>query len=207
MEPSFWAARWKEGRIGFHEGRPNALLERHVSRLGSSRRVLVPLCGKSDDLAFLAARGHQVLGVELVRDALVAFFDEHGLQPRISRRGAFEVFEAEGLTLLAGDFFSLTQAETGPLDALYDRAAIVALPQELRGRYVRQVRSLLAPDSTGLIITFDYPQEQMAGPPFSVPEPELRSHFAGAELELIEERSWTARAGAAGREVCFSLGL
>jgi thiopurine S-methyltransferase len=188
MESDFWVQRWREGRIGFHEGHPNALLEAHLNELGAAKTVLVPLCGKSEDLAYLAGQGHRVIGVELVPEAARAFFTEHGLEPQVERSGDFEVFQAGSIRILAGDFFALSAGQTGPLDALYDRAAIVALPPALREQYARHVRSLLQPGSTGLTITFDYPQELRAGPPFSVPEDELRTLYAGLDVEQIDER-------------------
>ena len=182
MEPDFWIARWKEGRIGFHEGRPNELLVRRVARLGERRRVLVPLCGKAEDLAYLAGQGHEVVGVELVEDAVKAFFDEHGATPSIERRGALTAYSAGNITILAGDFF---EAQVEGIDALYDRAAIIALPEPLRRRYAGHVRRLVAPGSTGLVVTLEYPQERFEGPPFSVTEAELRAHYL--EIELLEQ--------------------
>lgn len=206
MTENFWAARWREGRIGFHEGQPNSFLQRYIDLLGRSRRVLVPLCGKAEDLAYLAAKGHEVVGVEQVRDAVEAFFKEHGLTPRVSKRGAFEHFTEGPLTLMVGDFFALTTEDTGPLNALYDRAAIIALPPELRGPYVHRVRTLLPKSSPGLIVTLEYPPGTQPGPPFSVPEAELRAHYEGSELELIQTQPWTAKgnAGGSGHERCFS---
>jgi thiopurine S-methyltransferase len=187
MEPDFWHSRWKEGRIGFHEGKPNAHLVKHLAVLGTGKRVFVPLCGKTEDLAFLAAGGHQVVGVELVEDAVRAFFDEHGVQPVVSRVGPFTRYAAQNLALFAGDFFASTTELMGPLDALYDRAALIALPPEMRGNYVKHLRSLLSPGAAGLVITVEYPQEQMQAPPFSVPEEELRAHFAGASIARVEQ--------------------
>lgn len=187
MEPSFWAARWAEGRIGFHEGRPNHHLVRHAGRLGERRRVLVPLCGKAEDLAWLAAHGHEVVGVELVEDAVRAFLAEHGLPVERTERDGFAVFRAGPVTLLAGDVFAATRAALGPVDALYDRAALIALPPELRARYTAHVRALLPPGAPGLVVTLEYEQARMPGPPFSVPEAELRGHYHGGTVELLGE--------------------
>lgn len=191
METDFWIARWQEGRIGFHEGQPNALLVRFADELKARKRVLVPLCGKSEDLAFLASRGHEVVGVELVEDAVRAFFAEHGIEPFVEPQGALTAWRAGGLTILAGDFFAATQSDVGDVDALYDRAALVALPEAMRARYVSHLRSLLVPASVGLVVTLDYPPHVRSGPPFSVPETELRSLYAGWGVELLahsEER-------------------
>lgn len=188
MNPDFWVSRWREGQIGFHEGAPNTFLRAHVARLGAARRVLVPLCGKSADLAFLAAQGHAVVGVELVEDAVRAFFAEHGLTPTVTARGALTEYACGAITLLAGDVFATTPALLGPIDALYDRAALIALPEELRVRYVAHLRALLPRGADGLVVTVEYPQEAMSGPPFSVPEAEVRRLFDGISIERIDRR-------------------
>src|SRR5690606_21543268 len=165
MDIEYWAARWKEGRIGFHEGRTNAFLAKHAGRLGEKRRVLVPLCGKAEDMAFLAARGHEVVGIEAVEDAVKAFFAEHGLDPRVDDlRGGVRAYSTGGVRILAADLFACTKEDLGPVDALYDRAAIVALPPETRRRYVARLREVLPAGAPGLVVTFEYVQSQIEGP-------------------------------------------
>ncbi len=216
VDIDFWAARWKEGRIGFHEGRTNAFLERHVGRLltsaGAPRRVLVPLCGKTEDLAFLAAQGHEVIGIEAVEDAVRAFFTEHGLTPTVRPRGEHvREYSAPRLTLLCGDVFACTAEIVGPVDALYDRAAVIALPPDVRRRYVAHVRSLLAPGSRGLIVSVEYDTTKMEPPPFSVMTDELHELYAGARLEQLEEGIWQPpkmkEMGMTAVERCFAVEL
>jgi thiopurine S-methyltransferase len=226
-----WLGRWRDGRIGFHEDRPNDLLVHHAARLAGCRRVLVPLCGKSEDLAFLAARGHAVIGVELAEQAVRAFFAEHDLAPAVTPRGPLVAYEvgpgavwaaepgtadaaagpAGAITLLVGDFFAVTPELLGPVDALYDRAALIALPPELRPRYVARLRALVPAGAPALVITLEYDQAVMAGPPFAVLEPELRELYAGAAVELLEERAATvskcAQLGAPVSERCFAIRL
>jgi thiopurine S-methyltransferase len=185
MDTNFWKERWAAGHIGFHEGKPNSMLERYADRLGTNARVLVPLCGKTEDMAFLASRGHEVVGIEVVEDAVRAFFDEHQLVPEITGDTRVRRYHAASVTLLVSDLFACTKADVGAVNALYDRAAIVALPPELRARYVSHVRALLAPASQGIIVTFVYDQTKMDGPPFSVVETELRELYAGATLEHL----------------------
>jgi thiopurine S-methyltransferase len=187
MEPDFWRSRWGAGQIGFHEGKPNEHLVKHLAALGKSRRVLVALCGKAEDLAFLAAQGHDVVGVELVESAVRAFFDERKVTPEVTKHGPFTRYTAANITVLAGDFFATTKELLGPVDALYDRAAVIALPEPMRGRYVKHLRALLPAGAPGIIITVEYPQEKLEGPPFSVPEAELRAHYAGLSLELVDQ--------------------
>lgn len=187
MDAEFWLSRWREGRIGFHEGRPNDLLVSHAGALGPPGRVLVPLCGKTEDMAYLASLGHEVVGVELAEAAVVDFFREHGLEATPSPRGAMVERSAGGVTILQGDFFDARPEDVGAITAFYDRAAIVALPLDLRPRYAAHVLELAGEDAPGLVISFEYPQERMEGPPFSVGEEELRRYFTA--VELLEDRS------------------
>jgi thiopurine S-methyltransferase len=211
IDNDFWAARWAEGKIGFHEGRPNAMLERHVDRLGAGRRVLVPLCGKAVDLAYLAARGHTVIGVELVEDAVRAFFAEHQLTPAVAARGKLTAYRAGAITLLAGDVFDATDDVLGPIDALYDRAALIALPADVRPRYVAHLRGLLPAGATGLLISIEYPEHQLSGPPFSVPEAEVRHLFDGLTVELLDSApvrtGRLAEQGVTATEMCFRIAV
>jgi thiopurine S-methyltransferase len=191
--PDFWGDAWREGKIGFHEGKPNELLDRHHAHLGANRSVLVPLCGKSEDLVFLATFGHTVVGVELVEDAVKAFFAEHGIAPAITRTADHVAYAHGAITIYAGDYFKLTPALAGPCTALYDRAALVALPPDLRPRYAAHTRTLLAPDSPALLVTLDYDQTKHDGPPFSVEEQEVRAIYAPRALRQVEEREDTRR--------------
>ena len=195
MDPQFWRTNWQEGRIAFHEGKPNALLSRFIDRLDGKRRVLVPLCGKADDLAYLASRGHEVVGIELVEDAVRAFFSEHGLVPEVDGTR----YSAAGITLFARNVFDVTKQDVGPIDALYDRAALVALPPDIRVKYIAHLRAI-AGHVPGLLVAIEYPQELLPGPPFSVPEAEVRTHFASAEM-LAEDKLKTGRAAELGMAV------
>ncbi|HEX3761072.1 MAG TPA: thiopurine S-methyltransferase [Kofleriaceae bacterium] len=216
-----WVARWREGRTAFHEGRPNELLVRAAARLDGCRRVLVPLCGKTEDLAFLAARGHDVVGVELSELAVQAFFAEHDLTPSVARHGPFAAYQvgpaageraaAGAITLLVGDFFALTPELLGPVDALYDRAALIALLPELRPRYVAQLRALVPAGAPALVITIEYDPAAMTGPPFAVLEPELHALYEGASVQFLEQRIYTsgkcAQLEDPAMERCFALRL
>ena len=169
--------------------------------------MLVPLCGKAEDLAFLAELGHEVVGVELVPQAVEAYFAEHGLTPTRTPRGALEAFEGGGVTILAGDFFAARREDVGGVSAFYDRAAVIALPPELRERYVAHLRVLVPKGAPGLVITVEYDQSKAEGPPFSVPEAELRRLHAGSEVTFLEEapadNSRLREAGARVVERCF----
>lgn len=188
MEAEFWHQRWRQGEIGFHLDHPNPRLLAHWPALALPRgaRVLVPLCGKSADLAWLAERGHEVTGVELSPIATEDFFRERELQPRTQPRGAFVSQRAGAVEILCGDCFALDSSLVGRLDAIYDRAALVALPDALRRRYARLLGELLPTGGQMLLVTFAYPQEQMPGPPFAVDPDAVQElygeHFA---IELL----------------------
>ena len=193
MQPDFWRDRWREGRTAFHEGKPNAYLVEHGSRLAGLPHVLVPLCGKAEDLAELAAHGHTVIGVELVEDAAKQFFAEHEVEPEVSTYEGFAVYRARlgvlaaEVTIYAGDYFATTAAMVGRINAVYDRAALVALPREMRARYVEHTRAIAPDASATLLISLEYTTGAMDGPPFSVDETEVRELVAGQRIELLGE--------------------
>ncbi len=206
MEHAFWLARWQEGKIGFHEGTPNQFLTRHHAWLADSRRILVPLCGKTEDLAYLAGHGHEVVGIELVEDAVKQFFTEHGTTPAVTSVDALNIYTAGPITIIAGDFFATTPGLVGPIDGVFDRAALVALPPELRDRYIAHL-NILAPDmKRELLVSLDYPAGSAEGPPFSVDEAEVRARFASWVVEKVEEApDVTGRAGGQMVERCYTI--
>ncbi len=210
---AYWDIRWKDGRTAFHEGRANAFLAKHAARLEGRGRVLVPLCGKAEDMVYLASQGHEVLGIEGVEAPVKAFFAEHDLTPEIRDVNEHvRSYTAKGITILVGDVFACTKSEVGDVSALYDRAALVALPADVRPRYVAHLRSLLTPGAHGLVVTFDYPQHQMPGPPFSVGEDEVRKLYSGAKVEQIDHAAVGSEgrfreAGVQAIERCFFVSL
>lgn len=191
MDPDFWHSRWHEGRIGFHQDRPTPLLVEHWSSLGVApgRRVFVPLCGKSLDMAWLASQGLQVLGVELSPLAVEQFFAEHGLVPEIVVGDAGRRYRAGGIEIVCGDAFALGADLLRSCDAVFDRAALIALPPDLRRRYAGELYTRLPPGCRGLLITLEYPQHEKSGPPFAVHEDEVR-HLYGEtfDVALVERR-------------------
>ncbi|PRA27225.1 thiopurine S-methyltransferase [Pseudomonas poae] len=176
MEPEFWQDRWARNQIGFHLPDVNPYLQRHWPQLGMAEgaKVLVPLCGKSLDLMWLASQGHRVMGVELSEQAVESFFSEQNLTPRISQQGVFKVYQADSIEIWCGDFFALDAQTLADCTALYDRAALIALPPLMRAQYTEHLNTLLRSGCQGLLITLDYDQTQKAGPPFAVADAEVR---------------------------------
>jgi thiopurine S-methyltransferase len=189
VDEAFWQTRWARDQIGFHLDQVNPYLQRHCSvlELQPGARVLVPLCGKSLDLVWLAGHGYRVLGVELAQKAVEDFFAEHGLHPEISQDGEFKVYRAGAVELWCGDFFALSAEHVHDCQALYDRAALIALPVEMRKRYAAHLQAIMPTASRGLLITLDYQQSQMDGPPFAVTDAEVHALFGeGWQVETLE---------------------
>lgn len=192
MEPDFWLERWQKGQTGFHLGHPNPRLVQHHAALGAGpgSRVLVPMCGKSLDLAWLLSQGHAVVGVELSAVAVQAFFDEHELSPTVEPAGALERHHVPGLEIFRGDLFALDRARLGPVSALFDRAALVAWPPSMRERYVRHIADLVPSGAHGLLLTFEYEPPSVSGPPFSVDERAVEGLYSPSfEITLLEREA------------------
>lgn len=188
MDPEFWQKRWDRDQIGFHLDQVNPYLMDYWSGLGlpDGARVMVPLCGKTLDLVWLARQGHAVLGVEKVEKAVKDFFAEQDLQPEVDTLGRFARYRAAGIELLCGDIFDLRPEDVAGCQGLYDRAALIALPEDLRGRYVEHLATILPTRLDGLLITLDYDPGTLQGPPFAVGDDEVRARFAAPfTVELL----------------------
>ncbi len=195
MQPEFWHKKWASGQIGFHLPEVNPYLQRHWA-VPETARVLVPLCGKSLDLAWLAGRGHRVLGIELSDKAIEDFFSEHRIEPDISENGAFKVYRGDAIELWCGDFFALTASDVADCTALYDRAALIALPAPMRERYAAHLQQILPQGVQGLLITLDYDQTQMPGPPFAVGDDEVQRLLECVwQMEVLEEQDVLSESG------------
>ncbi len=204
MEPAFWQSRWQAGQIGFHRTEVNPNLVTFASWLDQdqpAKRLYVPLAGKSLDLLFLERRGHQVLACELVPQAVMAFFSEAGRVAEIEQVPPFEVHRAADITFARGDVFELTaerarsMLKVGPehaaVDAIMDRAALVALLPADRERYVATLRSLLAVGGRILLETMEH--DAGSGPPHSVDEVEVAALFGKSfSIEKLRDADITS---------------
>ena len=191
MHPDFWHQRWADNQIGFHQDMPTPLLLKHWPslRIPPGARVFVPLAGKSLDMAWLASQGHRVLGVELSEVAVEQFFAEHALaaERQESRYGTH--YRAGAIEMIVGDAFGLDAELLRDCTAVFDRAALIALPRESRARYAGELYARLPAGCRGLLVTLEYPQDERPGPPFSVPEDEVHALFDQEwEVELLERR-------------------
>jgi thiopurine S-methyltransferase len=180
MDPTFWRERWQKQDIGFHQPAFHDLLQAHWPQLGLAQgaQVFVPLCGKSLDMVWLAEQGHRVIGAELSEIAIDDFFTERGLAPVTGTIGRFTVQSADAYEFWCGDIFELPGEAVAGAAAVYDRAALVAFPPSMQERYAGTLTALAPAGAPILLITLDYDQTQMAGPPFAVPRRQVHRLFA-----------------------------
>ncbi len=180
MEASFWRQKWEDNDIAFHQDDANPALVKHFDALGlqSGTRVFVPLCGKTRDIHWLLSKGFRVAGAELSKVAVAQLFSDLQVNPKVSAIGPLEHFSAENIDIYVGNLFDLSKELLGPIDAVYDRAALVALPNETRARYTAHITGTTnaAPQ---LLICYVYDQSVMDGPPFSISDEEIRLHYQG----------------------------
>lgn len=191
MDPQFWLHRWQQGQTGWHRDGVMPLLEQHWHTLGLApgSRILVPLCGKSLDMPWLASQGHRVLGVDLSPLAIQQFFAEHQLCAQVHEAADGTHYVAGAIEIIRGDIFGVAAATLASCTGVYDRAAVIALPATMRERYARQVYARLPAGAQALMITLDYPQAEMDGPPFSVDQGEVQRLFAGGwDIAQLERR-------------------
>ncbi len=179
MDAGFWHHRWEKNEIAFHESKANPLLVKHFNELSlaKGRRIFVPLCGKTLDISWLLYNGYRVAGAELSQIAIEQLFMELGVQPETSPVGEVEQWSANHLDIFVGDIFALSRKVLGPVDGIYDRAALVAFPEEMRKRYTAHLMETTG-QAPQLLICYDYDQSLMEGPPFSVSSDEVKRHYA-----------------------------
>ncbi|MBL9133875.1 MAG: thiopurine S-methyltransferase, partial [Verrucomicrobiaceae bacterium] len=193
MKAEFWHQRWKNKEIQFHEQTANPLLVRHIDSLGLTpgSRIFVPLCGKTLDIGWLLARGHRVVGAELSEDAVEQLFAKLGMKPQRRSVDGLIHFHTDGLDIFVGDIFQLRPETLGDVHAVFDRAALVALPEEMRLRYAQHVTAITGGVSQ-LLISYEYDQSLQAGPPFAVSENEITAHYARThEVMLLQREEMT----------------
>lgn len=195
MQSEFWHNCWQNQRIGFHQSEVHPLLPVLLSQVSwqKSEAIFAPLCGKSLDLWWLSQHSH-VTGAELSELACQQFYQEQGQQFLVSAHEHFKHFRHSAVEIWQGDYFALMPEQLGAIGLIYDRAALIALPAQMRIDYVSQLKNLCPGPVSLMLLTLEYPQEQMSGPPFSVTEEEVRQLFNfAASIELVAIRNLTGR--------------
>lgn len=179
MDKNFWINRWKANDVnGFHGPDANPFLAKYFSRLQLPKesRIFLPLCGKSLGIAWLLTHGYRVAGAELSELAITQLFSELKVTPEITKLCNLKRYSAPQVDIFVGDFFDLSASLLGKVDAVYDRAALVALPPQMRGTYTAHLKEI-AGGVPQLVISYEYDQKLMDGPPFSVPNKEVEGHY------------------------------
>lgn len=178
MDPAFWHQKWHNGELGFHLPQVHPLLQRYLGELSlkAGQTVFLPLCGKTLDIGYLLEQGFRVIGAELSDKAVTDLFASLNRQPKITPWQGGNRYRQGDLTVFQGDIFLLTPDDLPAVDAVYDRAALIALPDTLRARYARHLQTLTH-RARQLLITLEYDQQQMVGPPFSVDQEEVETRY------------------------------
>lgn len=204
MNPEFWHNRWQEKRIGFNQSEVNPLLKKYWSELNLpiGSRVFVPLCGKSIDMVWLLSQGYDVIGVELVESAVQEFFAEQNIEPTVHQhlenptikcyQGKLE-HNGRTITLWVADIFALTAKDIGNINAVYDKAALIALPTDMRLKYSERICKI-SDNAPQLLITLNYVQSKKDGPPFSISHEQVQQYYSD-DYEITELASEPASIG------------
>jgi thiopurine S-methyltransferase len=176
MEISYWQSRWNKNKTGWHMDSVYPPLPEIWSRLAIKphARVLVPFCGKSLDLRWLTEQGHHVTGVDVSQKALHEVMHQNPHTFSQDSSHGFTIYRSDSLELWQGDFIKLPAQGIATPDIIYDKASIIAQPREQRKAYAQKVLELCGKKTRILLQTFEYKQEEMNGPPFSVDENEVR---------------------------------
>jgi thiopurine S-methyltransferase len=196
MRAEFWHERWEKGEIGFHQQEFNPWMQGFIGRLGvgAGAHILVPLCGKSLDMLWLADQGYQVTGIEISELAIKDFFSENHMEHEITRQAGTIHYRSENIDIHCADIFRMGPCDLPPVDAVYDRASLIALPPDMRPAYAEQLLRLVADGTRILLVTADYHQEEMRGPPFSVTPAEVGRLFgSNCRIEHLHSEDCLAR--------------
>lgn len=193
-----WHRHWARPNPGFHEGQVNRYLLKYLPlfTLAEGATIFVPLCGKAVDILWLSQQGFKIIGVELSKVAVESFFEESKLDFTTQRDGEFTRYDADNITLYQGDFLHLQAQHLRNCTLVYDRASIVAIESFNRASYQHKMLQIIPSATPMLMVTLDYDQAQMSGPPFSVPVSEIRQLYQNEYVievlesnQQIEERS------------------
>lgn len=190
MDSEFWKERWEKNQIGFHLDEVNPMLEKHFHELGlkEGSSIFIPLCGKTLDIQWLLSKGYNIVGAELSELAIEQLFEELRVKPDVSTQKKFKVYQTKNLKIFVGDIFDLSSELLVDIDGVYDRAALVALPFNIREKYTAHLCNI-SQHLPQLLLNFTYDQSLMNGPPFSVTGEEIKEHYSKSyEIILLESK-------------------
>lgn len=187
MENNFWIDRWEKKEIGFHNTAFHPLLTKHFEKISFKKgeSVFIPLCGKTLDIHWLCQQGLTVIGNELVEMAVIDFFKEMNISPTVISIKDFKIYTGPQIKIFVGDLFKLQSEHLQNINYIFDRGALVALPEKMRFQYSEHLKKI-APNAHHFLITFDYDQSKVSGPPFSISADEINQHYQSYEQSLVE---------------------
>ena len=191
MQHEFWHQKWQKNEIGFHLNQPHPLLVKYMGCLNISpnSRIFIPLCGKSLDIHWLLTQGYHVVGIDLSPIAIHDLISTLGLSFTEMQSGNLSHFHHPQIDLFVGDFFELTIEQLGQIDAIYDRAALVALPEQMRSQYIQHLIHI-GGHASQLLISFEYDQSIMAGPPFAISTQQLQDYYSSEyDIQLLDRQT------------------
>jgi thiopurine S-methyltransferase len=215
MDKNFWIERWKKKEIGFHLNDYHDFLKKHGEiYFKDVSNVFIPLCGKSKDILWFYHFGKTVVGIELSDIACREFFLENHLQYNKSEYKNFQIYHTldKKIYLINGDFFELNKDVLNfiniTIQAVYDRASLIALPFDLRKQYVKHMFRMLNNKIKYFLITMEFEPiektQKEIGPPFSVTENEIKNLFEGyCTIKKIEERSIERKNAINSKEILY----
>ncbi|MDY3200173.1 MAG: thiopurine S-methyltransferase [Arcobacter sp.] len=189
MDKDFWNERWEKEEIAFHMNEVNPMLIKYFPELflEKRKRIFIPLCGKTLDIEWLLAKNYRIVGVELNELAIKSLFNQLKIEPMILEIDNFIIYKHKNIDIFVGDFFNLSETILGKIDLIYDRAALVALPENMRKKYSAHLLNITS-GASQLLLTYEYDLNMMKGPPFCVDSMEIRNYYLDKySLILLEE--------------------
>ena len=118
----------------------------------------------------------RVIGAELSELAIQQLFAELDLVPVITAIGDINHYRADNIDIFVGDIFDVTQDMISQVDAILDRAALVALPPDMRKTYTKHLIEITS-SAPQLLLTFEYGVTDVTGPPHSISQDEVVAHY------------------------------
>lgn len=192
MEISYWKSRWQKDNTGWHMQQIYPHLVRYWERLNlkEGANILVPLCGKSLDVQWLVNQDYCVIGVDVSEKAILELKDSLGISFKNISKGPFKGYLTESVQLWVGDFLKMQSSYIPAIDAIYDKAALIALPANMRCKYAAVIKRLCEPHTQMMLNCFEYCQQEMTGPPFAVFREEAEKLYGERfAIELMHEES------------------
>ncbi|MRX28461.1 thiopurine S-methyltransferase [Kangiella sp. HZ709] len=189
MDYHFWDTCWQRASQPFHLSEAHPFLRRYLYLLDNKEKLLLPLSGKSVDPIFLAQNNIHSTSIEFNPSAIDNFIIDSELS---FKRKTFEqkkCYDFGDFDIWLADFFDIETKDIGKFSQVFDRAALVALPKELRDKYIKHLKSLLQPKATILMVTMDYEEGEMSGPPFYIAQNELTELFPESSIRELDRIS------------------